>query len=144
MQWNNDTNAGFGATRRPWLPIGENYRTVNVATESRDPDSLLNYYKRLLKLRKENEQLREGDFVLTNETSDTVLSYMRLTRNGKAVVVALNFTAQPQTVSINLTSRGVKGKHVHTLLASFNGPPPADLAHIALPAFGSYVGQVEP
>jgi alpha-glucosidase len=144
MQWNNDTNAGFGATRRPWLPIGENYRTVNVATESRDPDSLLNYYKRLLKLRKENEQLREGDFVLTNETSDTVLSYMRLTRNGKAVVVALNFTAQPQTVSINLTSRGVKGKHVHTLLASFNGAAPADLAHITLPAFGSYVGQVEP
>jgi alpha-glucosidase len=144
MQWNNDTNAGFGGTHKPWLPVGPNYETVNVATERRDPDSLLNYYKKLIKLRKENDQLREGDFVLTNEKSDTVLSYIRLTRNGQAVVVALNFTAQPQTASIDLTSRGVKGKHVKTLLASFAGEEPTDLGHIVLPAFGSYVGQVEP
>ena len=128
----------------PWLPVGENYKTVNVSTESKDPDSLLNYYKRLIKLRKENQQLREGDFVLTNEASDTVLSYLRLTRNGQAVLVALNFTAQPQTLNIDLTSRGVKGKHAKTLLASFSGAETADLEHLTLPPFGSYVGQVEP
>jgi alpha-glucosidase len=144
MQWNNDTNAGFGGAHKPWLPLGENYRTVNVSVESREPDSLLNYYKRLIKLRKENEQLREGDFVLTNERSDTVLSYIRLTRNGEAVVVALNFTGQPQTVSIDLTSRGVRGKHLKMLVASFSETAPMDLGHMTLPAFGSYVGQVEP
>jgi alpha-glucosidase len=144
MQWNNDTNAGFGDAHKPWLPVGPNYRTVNVAMESKEPDSLLNYYKRLIKLRKENEQLRDGDFVLTNETSETVLSYVRVTRNGQAVVVALNFTAQPQTVSLDLTSRGVKGRHLKTLIASFAGVEPVDLGHITLPAFGSYVGQVEP
>ena len=144
MQWNNDANAGFGGTRMPWLPVGENYKTVNVSTESKDPDSLLNYYKRLIKLRKENQQLREGDFVLTNDNSDTVLSYLRLTRNGQAVLVALNFTAQPQTLNIDLTSRGVKGKRAKTLLASFSGAETADLEHLTLPPFGSYVGQVEP
>jgi alpha-glucosidase len=144
MQWNNDTNAGFGGARKPWLPVGGNYRTVNVSAESREPDSLLNYYKRLIRLRKENEQLREGDFVLTNEKSDTVLSYVRLTRNGQAVIVAMNFTDQPQTVNIDLTSRGIKGQHVKTLLASFKGADPTDLEHMTLPAFGSYVGQVEP
>jgi alpha-glucosidase len=144
MQWNNDTNAGFGGARKPWLPVGGNYRTVNVSAESREPDSLLNYYKRLIRLRKENEQLREGDFVLTNEKSDTVLSYVRLTRNGQAVIVAMNFTDQPQTVNIDLTSRGIKGQHVKTLLASFKGADPTDLEHMTLAAFGSYVGQVEP
>ena len=144
MQWNNDTNAGFGGTHRPWLPLGPNYRTVNVAVESKEPDSLLNYYKRLIKLRKENEQLRDGDFVLTNDKSDTVLSYLRVTRNGNAVVVAMNFTAQPQTVSLDLTSRGVRGRHLKTLIASFTGAEPGDLGRITLPPFGSYVGQVEP
>jgi len=144
MQWNNDTNAGFGGTHKPWLPVGANYKTVNVAVENKEPGSLLNYYKRLIRLRKENEQLREGDFVLTNEKSDTVLSYLRETRNGQAVVVALNFTAQPQIISIDLTSRGVKGHHLKTLIASFASGEPADLGHITLPPFGSYVGQVQP
>ena len=144
MQWNNDANAGFGGTHKPWLPVGPNYKTVNVAVESKEPDSLLNYYKRLIKLRKENEQLREGEFVLTNEASGTVLSYIRVTRDGKAVVVAMNFTSQPQAMSVDLSSRGVKGRHLKTLLASFPGAKEPDLGHITLPAFGSYVGQVEP
>jgi alpha-glucosidase len=144
MQWNNDANAGFGGSHKPWLPVGPNYKTVNVATESKDPQSLLNYYKRLIKLRKENEQLREGDCVLTNDKSAMVLSYIRVTRNGKAVLVALNFSAQPQTVSVDLTSGGVKGKHLKTLIASFSGLQPKDLGHVTLPSFGSYVGQVEP
>jgi alpha-glucosidase len=112
--------------------------------ESKEPDSLLNYYKRLIQLRKENEQLRDGDFVLTDERSDTVLSYIRVTRNGKAVVVAMNFTAQPRTVSLDLTSRGVTGRHLKTLISSFAAGEAGDLEHITLPAFGSYVGQVEP
>ena len=78
MQWNNDTNAGFGGTHKPWLPVGPNYKTVNVAVESKEPDSLLNYYKKLIKLRKENEQLRDGDFVLTDEKNLSVLSYVRI------------------------------------------------------------------
>jgi alpha-glucosidase len=143
MQWNNDTNAGFGGTGKPWLPVGGNYKSVNVATESKDPESLLNYYKKLIKLRKENEQLREGELVLTNEASSRVLSYIRLTKNGKAVLVALNFTAAPQIASIDLSSRGVKAKHAKTLLESFSGVETVDLGHIALAPFGAYVGQVE-
>jgi len=144
MQWNNDTNAGFGGTGTPWLPVGENYKTVNAATESKDPDSLLNYYKKLIKLRKENEQLREGDFILANDASTRVLSYLRVTKNGHAVVVALNFTATPQVANIDLASRGVKGRHAKTLIESFSGVDTVDLGHIALAPFGAYVGQVEP
>jgi alpha-glucosidase len=144
MQWNNDTNAGFGGIHEPWLPVGENYKTVNVSTESKDPDSLLNYWKKLIKLRKENDQLREGDFVLGDEVSSRVLSYIRTTKDGQAVVVALNFTAVPQIASIDLASRGLKGKHAKTLLESFSGVETVTLRAIALPAYGSYVGQVEP
>jgi len=144
MQWNNDANAGFGGTRQPWLPIGEDYKTVNVAVESKQADSLLNYYKRLIKLRKENAQLRDGDFVMTDEKNNAVLSYIRQTHDGQAVLVALNFTGTSQTFSLDLTTRGVKGKHLKTLAASFASAEQIDLAHITLPQYGSYVGQVTP
>jgi alpha-glucosidase len=142
MQWNNDANAGFGGTHKPWLPVGANYRAVNVAVESREPDSLLNYYKKLIKLRKENEQLRDGDFVLTDEKNIAVLSYVRTTRNGQAVVVAMNFSGSPQMMGFDLTSRGVKGHHLKTLIASFPVTPETELGRIMLPPYGAYVGQV--
>jgi alpha-glucosidase len=142
MQWNGDTNAGFGGTHKPWLPVGANYRTANVAVESREPDSLLNYYKKLIKLRKENEQLRDGDFVLTAEKNFAVLSYVRITRNGQAVVVALNFTGSPQMMGWDLASRGVKGTHLKTLIASFRVVGETELGRVMLPPYGSYVGQV--
>jgi alpha-glucosidase len=144
MQWNNDTNAGFGGARKPWLPIGANYRTANVAVESREPNSLLNYYKRLIKLRKENDQLREGDFVLTDEKNIAVLSYMRMTRDGQAVVVAMNFAGTPQMMGLmDLAKRGVKGQRLKTLVSSFPIAEHTELGHVMLPPYGSYVGQVE-
>ncbi len=142
MQWNSDINAGFGGTHKPWLPVGPNYKTVNVAAESKEADSLLNYYKKLIKLRKENEQLRDGDFVLTDEKNFSVLSYVRITRDGEAVVVAMNFTGTPQMMGWELASRGVKGHHLKTLIASFPVVGEAELGRVMLPPYGSYVGQV--
>jgi alpha-glucosidase len=142
MQWNGEANAGFGGPHKPLLPIGPNYRTANVALESREPDSLLNYYKKLIKLRKENEQLRDGDFVLTAEKNFSVLSYVRITSDGQAVVVALNFTGSPQMMGWDLSSRGVKGTHLKTLIASFHVVGETELGRVMLPPYGSYVGQV--
>ena len=88
--------------------------------------------------------MREGDFVLANESSTRVLSYLRVTKNGQAVLIALNFTATPQVATFDLSSRGIKGRHAKTLIESFSGVETVDLGHIALAPFGAYVGQVEP
>lgn len=53
MQWNGTENAGF-STQAPWLAVTDNYREINVETEEKDPDSILNFYKKLVQLRKEN------------------------------------------------------------------------------------------
>ena len=144
MQWNNDLNAGFSAAKSTWLPVGPDYKNVNVTVEARQSDSILNYYKALIRLRKENPQLRDGDFVSVDENSNTVLSYLRKTNDGKAVVVALNFTTMPQTVHFDFKPHGLQGQHVKTLLASFSTSQTADAAHIALPAYGAYIGQLSP
>lgn len=145
MQWNGGVDAGFSTAKSTWLPACPDYTTLNVATEITQPYSLLNYYRELISLRKRNRQLWDGDFVVLNRDNNAVLSYLRKTSDGKAVVVALNFTAESQTVSFNLQPQGVQGRHAKLLLASFsNAPGDADLIQINLPAYGSYVAQVEP
>jgi alpha-glucosidase len=143
MQWNGDTDAGFSVSKTPWLPVASNYKTVNVAAESKDPNSLLNYYKRLIRLRKENEQMKIGDFITVDNSNDNVLSYLRKTPDGKAVVVSMNFTPSEQTVSLDLASEHIEGQHGKLILASYpNAGGAADLKHLVLPPYGSYIGEI--
>lgn len=59
MQWDGSPAAGF-TSGTPWITPPENYRTINAEAELRDPDSILHYYKRLIRLRKENPVISEG------------------------------------------------------------------------------------
>jgi alpha-glucosidase len=59
MPWNADTDGGFSTAKTTWLPVEYDYRTLNVAVEDRNPNSLLNYYKTLIRLRKQDAQLRD-------------------------------------------------------------------------------------
>ena len=91
MQWDNKPNAGF-TTGIPWLPIPTSYRTHNVATEQKDPNSILVFYQNVLKLHRTNPELLEGDYVALNEDDPNVLSYLRRYKD-KAVLVVLNMSS---------------------------------------------------
>ncbi|HVN44624.1 MAG TPA: alpha-glucosidase, partial [Steroidobacteraceae bacterium] len=65
MQWDaSNPQAGFSSGPRTWLPVSADYRSVNVQTESADPESLLNWYRRLIALRRSNAALRDGRMVM--------------------------------------------------------------------------------
>jgi len=144
MQWDaSNGQAGFSANAHTWLPMTGNYRTVNVATESSDPGSLLNWYRRLIALRRSNPALHEGRTVMLERDNASVLSYARVAAAGSTVIVALNMSAQPQTVSLGLQAEGLRGSHLTTLLAS-----PSSMAETAadrplvLPAFAAWVAEL--
>ena len=103
MQWDDSPNAGF-TTGTPWLKVNPNYVSVNVAQQEAREDSILNYYKKLLALRK-SEEFRElftyGDFRPMLETEDGILSYCR-SLNEKNVVVVANFGKDSAAVSDDL------------------------------------------
>ena len=61
MQWSGERNAGF-TTGKPWFFVNDNYRRINVADQEEDPDSLLNFYRKLLKFRKEHPVALWGDY----------------------------------------------------------------------------------
>jgi alpha-glucosidase len=144
MQWDGSPNAGFTtAAATPWLPVPPSYKTVNVALESREDDSLLAWYQRLIQLRRANPALHDGTLTMLNVNDNNVLSWLRKGPDGQAVVVACNFTAQSQTVAFDLSSQGVSGQKLTTSLQTPGGAEPDSLASIKLPPYGVYIGQIQ-
>ena len=103
MQWDATPCAGF-TTGRPWLKVNPNYTNINVAAQERDDNSVLNYYRRLIQLRK-SEEYREiftyGDFTPLFDTEENILAYGRCL-NGNDVIVAANFGAERKSLQNDL------------------------------------------
>ena len=93
MQWDHSAQAGFsfGNNVTPWLPVHDNYPTVNVETELADQDSILNFYRALLQLRQENEALRKGSWRPLIHYPYEHLAYLRETES-ETVLVVINFS----------------------------------------------------
>jgi len=141
MQWSAATNAGF-TQGKPWLPVPPSYQSTNVASELTDPNSILNFYKRVLALRHTNEALREGKYVALNPDDANVLSYLRQYKNS-TVLVALNMSATPQRVAFDLTPHGFASAILRPL-ASSNAPRnPGSAAAVELQPFGVYIAEVQ-
>ena len=144
MQWTPGPQAGFSSNPNSWLPIAPNYKRVNVNTESADPSSLLNWYKKLIVIRHQIPALRDGSLAMIDSDDPDVLSFVRLAPGkGPAVVVAINMSANTKTVMLHLKGSGIAGTTVSTLAAS----EPAlqsvrSLDSLTLPPFASWVGAV--
>jgi alpha-glucosidase len=136
MQWDGSANAGFSKAT-PWLPVPPTYETHNVAAELKDKNSVLEFYKKVLKLRHDNTALLDGSYKAINETDDNVLSYLRIYQNHGAVV-ALNMTNAPQKISIGLKSNGFGS--VKSLLAT--GASAANGDEVSLEPFGVFIGEL--
>ena len=141
MQWNDTPNAGF-STAKPWLPVPTSYKTHNVASELKDPNSVLEFYKHLLALRHGDRALLDGNYVPLNQNDANVISYLRQYK-GESVLVALNMSGSEQKVAFDLKPAGVSGGDSATLLAtSKTQPKQARLSGITLEPFGVYIGRV--
>jgi alpha-glucosidase len=139
MQWSDSVNAGFSSAT-PWLPVDERYKTYNVETEKKDPQSILNYYRRLLEMRHTDRALLDGKYVALNEDDPNVLSYLR-SYKGRSVLVVLNMSDAPQKVSLAL--KGIPGKSGKTLLSSFAAPERMNVSEISVEPFGAWIAELE-
>lgn len=140
MHWSAAANAGF-STAKPWLPVAGNYKTHNVEVASRDPDSVLNFYKQLLSLRKTNRALRYGKYIALNEDDKHVVSYLRK-RADAAVLVACNMTDKPRTVQLDLDKRGASSGDAKVLVASYSAPGSVPANNFTLPPYAVLVADV--
>ncbi len=142
MQWDAAPNAGFSsASAKPWLPIPPDYTTVNVKAEEAAPDSLFAWYQALIRLKKTNPALAAGPETLLDNENPKVLSWVRQASGNLSVVVSVNFTAEPQSVSLSVPGPGATLK---TLLKTPGAPDPVSLQAIQLGPYGVYIGELRP
>lgn len=118
MQWDTSVNAGF-SSGRPWIGVNPDYASINAASQYENPDSILNYYRKLIRLRKAHPLIVYGDFVELDRENPRLFAYERLWGEAKLRVV------------LNLSSTEAEGQM----------PP---LGTEARPLIGNYPDQARP
>lgn len=136
MQWNDSLNAGFSQAE-PWLPVPPTYKTHNVADESKDPNSILEFYRSVIKLRHTDRALLDGNYTPLNESDPNVLSYLRSYKD-ETVLVALNMSDTVQKVDFQFSHTGFSSAKalIATPKTSSSGNT------VTIEPFGVFIGQL--
>ncbi|MFY9647807.1 MAG: alpha-glucosidase [Terriglobales bacterium] len=140
MQWSDAPDAGFSETV-PWLPVPASYKTHNVESERKDPNSVLQFYQRLLTLRHHEPALLDGDYIALDENNPEVLSYLRRYQS-EAVLVVLNMSNAPRTIALDLSKQGFPAARTTPLLTTLAAPPAGRLDQVALDPFAVYIARI--
>src|SRR5665213_692389 len=86
LQWNDEQNGGF-TSGSPWIMVNPNYKTINVAAEERNPNSVLNYYKRIIKFRHSHDAMVYGALKVYDLDNPDVFAYTRGSGNDRYLVL---------------------------------------------------------
>lgn len=103
MQWDDSANAGF-TTGTPWIKVNSNYPKVNAKQEVSDPDSVFSYYKKLIRLRHENEIIVYGDYELLAPEDEALFIYTRMLGTQRLMVLC-NFTEKEVSIPAEVTEQ---------------------------------------
>lgn len=98
MQWNQNKNGGF-SDHEPWFPVNPNYQQINVAEQQDNPNSILNFYKAMIQLKKSDDVYTYGTFDLIDANNEQVFAYTR-TLEDKQVLIVGNLTNQVSSLNI--------------------------------------------
>ena len=94
VQWDDSPNAGFTASDTPWFYVNPNYTEINVAQQEEDPDSILNFYRKAVALRKKLSCVRTGNYIEHFKNSSKLYCYSR--QNGfQRILVVCSFSEKP-------------------------------------------------
>ena len=136
MQWDGSDHAGFSKAT-PWLPVPATAKSHNVANEEKDPESILSFYKKVLKLRHSNKCLLDGSYLPLNENDKNVLSYLRVYHD-EAVLIALNMSGTEQKVDFQISKNGFAS--AKSLVATGKSSSSGDV--VTLEPYGVFIGQL--
>ncbi|MEQ1675706.1 MAG: alpha-glucosidase [Chitinophagaceae bacterium] len=100
MQWDTTMNGGF-SSGKPWLPVNPNYKSINAAAQEKDERSCLSYFRKMIKLRKENKVLVYGNYQVLDENNPDVFAFTR-EKNGKKLLILLNFKGKISKATIGI------------------------------------------
>ncbi|WP_231427386.1 alpha-glucosidase [Pedobacter sp. Leaf250] len=118
FQWDTSLNAGF-TSGKPWIKVNPNYKTVNVVTEEKNLLSELNYFKKLVALRKSSPVLVYGDYKVFDIENPDVYCYTR-THGQEKMLIVLNFSAKAFSYPLD---QNIKISAAKVLMNNYNNGP---------------------
>ncbi len=113
FQWNSEKNAGF-TDGKPWLKVNSNHTTINALAQEKEPNSILNYFRKLVSLRKNNPVLVYGKYTLLDKENPAIFAYIR-ELDGRKLLILLNFTDKEAKLNSDLKLSNAK-----LLLGNYN------------------------
>ncbi|TMN22544.1 alpha,alpha-phosphotrehalase [Lentibacillus cibarius] len=113
MQWSAKKHAGFSEVE-PWIPVAENYETINAENALNNPDSIFFHYQKLADLRRKYDIITYGDYQLLLEDDERIFAYKRRW-NGETLLVVSNFYGENATVSMDMD----RTTNAHVLLSNY-------------------------
>ncbi len=118
FQWDSTANAGF-TTGTPWIKVNPDYTSVNAAAQEKDPNSVLNYFRKIVQLRKDNLVLVYGKYTLLDKDNPAVYAYTR-EGYGKKMLILLNFKDHPASVHASVDDPYLT--HARVILGNYPDP----------------------
>ncbi len=123
MQWDDSFQGGFTISNDPWMKVNPYYKEVNAASQINKPDSILEFYKRAIKFRRQyNDLMVYGTFELLDMENENTVVYLK-GDGDKQAVVALNFTKEKQPFAL---PQGLKGS-AKLAFGNVDGAPQEEL-----------------
>ncbi|MEB3100870.1 glycoside hydrolase family 13 protein [Ferviditalea candida] len=138
MQWDDGGNAGF-TCGKPWIGVNPNYREINVKQSLEDPLSILYYYRKLIRLRREHSVLVYGDYRMILDDHEQIYAYMR-TLGALRWLVMLNFF-ESEAEFVLPEEIDYSGKRL--VLGNYPADPGADIRRIRLRPYEARVYELE-
>jgi maltose alpha-D-glucosyltransferase/alpha-amylase len=135
MQWSTEPHAGFTKSNKPVVPVISGgpfgYEHVNAAEQRRDPESLLNWMERIIRMRKEVPEVGWGDFAFL-QTRDPAVLAMRYDWRNNSVLFVHNLSGSPREVRFDAGLSGEAGKLLVNLLTDDHSRAESDGQHCLL------------
>jgi oligo-1,6-glucosidase len=125
FQWNTNKNAGF-TIGIPWIKVNPNYKIINEEAENKDSNSVLNYFRKVVKLRKEHLALVYGKYTLFDKNNPDVYAFTR-TGYGERILVLLNFTSHNAVTNVAADVKNAK-----ILLSNYKVAPEVTKVSVSL------------
>ena len=123
VQWDDTPNAGFTTAETPWMDVNENYHDINVAQQLSDPDSILNFYKKAISLRKSLKSVRYGTYKEHFPLSPVLWCYTRELKCEKLLVIC-SYSDKPQDLRV---PKGYDLSKGELILQNYGSPIPGIL-----------------
>ena len=99
MQWTGGKNAGFTDGEEAWMKINPNYTEINVEDDLKNPDSVIDFYKQLIRLRHLNNELNYGSYRMIAKQNRQIIAFLR-EYEGRRLLIAVNMTGRPARIDL--------------------------------------------